>query len=1284
MVAYMIARILNNSNLVGVRILGESGDSYEIKDASLQQVIEVIRSKKLDITNLEIKHNCLHGYGASLERYPSIDVQGRPLGKTAAVTILNQVIVDDTLMGYTVSDYKGKVARWKLADTIKYGSLYGLTNAKLVTKGTTTIVPIAGTLNEYRIETGEKVQAPRKEDSHHKEGNPKKEGNFKKLGLSEFIDYMKSNGYDYKLDMIFSKLTLVKIDNRITELVIPDGVVRVGHFQEETTSMCKKIYIPNSVETILDYIFKNMPYLEEVVFEDSRESLMLDKLGLNTYENRRIKFNLPKHMYKLWEYTPKEHIVDFNGYTELRTISNCLYGSVLPEMEDRSDDEYIKYISDMPMIAYEIEKINLGNITEMYSSIRDLRIKRLKIPRTMHRMLNSVVRCLCLEEIDFSEAENLISIENGSLKNLDSIKKIDMSKCKSLSQLGTSTLSFLKNLEEVILPDSYTNGLKGVFNVCPKLKRVVMSPNISNISLSFKDTALKELVIGTFTNVSFELNQNIALKIVGNEQIQSGRIQGKFAGITMSDSITVLSDSCLRGVDSDIRLPINLEEIKELALAEYTNSDKILDLSYLTKLRTLGDYAFERSELRILILPDGVETLGKGAFKSLLSLEKIYIPLSVKKIGQSILYGSIEVNTVVYTGKGSAVEKYCKNSNIPVIYADSAEEARELILSGEEIVEDKQLAKLRMLIGHLSRHNELFTEPYIDKATVLYKIFTKLSTDIGDTGIALNTNNLVSVNIEDLLKARELDTLSSSAIEEDRECLFNAMCNCITAVYTNNSNLLTKENFEYINSLTSYIKVEYKNTHGMVISLYFVDECKYRLLIVIKGDKAIYCSAFGQSSENDLTFRRQMLNRIVCDHIDYELADKKIGNTSVSLPLYINNKFKTALKSQFITLYNVQLKGPLLSQNRRRMEMYLYDLMSGNILECDAVIYMKEMNLTVIEAMHDIKVRNIESLDTLSNKTKLKLNSIFNPSEIVYEIGSITSKGKLTDKLSKMDGAYDEYEPCYEWELSKAIQNMNSVKDFNYRQLLALLKTSYMYPTRKSISLLQKGTEPVYFKQSYDGRYTVIQKKLDEDSIRTSDKIYKCGTQKVYGTFIIDSTKSSDTVQCYISTIELDKVFNLIKDIYRESNIVSLEVNDELIETDKYFIVESLYQRSFLNINIAVAIARETGIVYIVATHDNYNKALKIMRLRSLEDGLPLLHREQRETMGVFSLESGENVNYLVNKFEVRVADEANQSKFTTSLINKLRARIMSGGTNYDKVNKKYEYAYKLAAKQPK
>lgn len=94
---------------------------------------------------------------------------------------------------------------------------------------------------------------------------------------------------------------------------------------------------------------------------------------------------------------------------------------------------------------------------------------------------------------------------------------------------------------------------------------------------------------------------------------------------------------------------IDLNKVEVISNSAFSNCEKLRKISWGTKLKTIGDYAFNRiiteklvlndKDLMKILLPEGLEYIGKSAFEPTLGIQSIVLPSTVTFLGEKCFAG---------------------------------------------------------------------------------------------------------------------------------------------------------------------------------------------------------------------------------------------------------------------------------------------------------------------------------------------------------------------------------------------------------------------------------------------------------------------------------------------------------------------------------------------------------------------------------------------------------------------------------------------------------------------
>ncbi|MDO4296455.1 MAG: leucine-rich repeat protein [bacterium] len=244
-------------------------------------------------------------------------------------------------------------------------------------------------------------------------------------------------------------------------------------------------------------------------------------------------------------------------------------------------------------------------------------------------------------------------MEGEVFAGCQALKKVELS--PTLSEINRRMFWGCENLEEVTLPKRLESIAWGVFEDCKSLKKLEMPDSVTYLGgeAFLNCLALQEVKLSSslekigrcdFKNCS-NLKQIVipdSVKEIGNEAFL-GCV--KLESVTVSKQLKKIGDSAL---ESCIRL-------KEICLPQ--------------SLEEIGMGAFRWcGAMEKLELPNHLKVLGEGAFFRCKALETITVPEAVTEILDDVFFGCIALKTLNLSDKITSMHKsafaYCPNVKI--------------------------------------------------------------------------------------------------------------------------------------------------------------------------------------------------------------------------------------------------------------------------------------------------------------------------------------------------------------------------------------------------------------------------------------------------------------------------------------------------------------------------------------------------------------------------------------------------------------------------------------------
>ncbi|MBQ7474951.1 MAG: leucine-rich repeat protein [Clostridia bacterium] len=200
--------------------------------------------------------------------------------------------------------------------------------------------------------------------------------------------------------------------------------------------------------------------------------------------------------------------------------------------------------------------------------------------------------------------EGVTTITSGAFSSCRNLKKVSLP--STLTTILGSAFSSDESLESVVIPNGVTHVGDYCFHLCRKLKTVVLPSSL----------------------VSFE--HHIFTDCPALESVSFGGENEHFRfvdGVLFSRDLEKLVYYPVYGTDETYAVPDTTEEIGDRAF----EGTKLKKITLPEGLKKIGDKAFEDSCLKSITLPDGIEEIGLEAFSGT-ALEEFVFPGTLKRL----------------------------------------------------------------------------------------------------------------------------------------------------------------------------------------------------------------------------------------------------------------------------------------------------------------------------------------------------------------------------------------------------------------------------------------------------------------------------------------------------------------------------------------------------------------------------------------------------------------------------------------------------------------------------
>lgn len=432
--------------------------------------------------------------------------------------------------------------------------------------------------------------------------------------------------YTYTLDED-NNATITGYKGMARVLEIPeeiDGykVVCIGKSAFASNTSLTKVTLSDGVVKIENRAFKNCSNLKEVILPDN-----LETIEFSAFENCVSLTDL---------YIPKTitSVGYYDGY--LSSTSYPFTGC-----DSLSNLSFAKGITEIPSRLFA----NTG-------------LKKVRIPNTVTKIGEmSFASCIKLEEVVIPES--VTSIETSAFSGCKMLNNATLP--ISLKSIGSYAFRNCISLRELFIPktlsdvgnyDGYTSLTAYPFTGCSNLKVINFEKGITEIpSGILANTEIEEIVIpNTVTMIgddAFKSCQKLKKVIMADDVISIGTRAFAYCenleDINLSKKLRSLGAYAFRDCSSlkKINVPKTLSDIGYydgyLSTTAYplTGCDNLEEFICDEGTTNIPNNMFGNSGIKIAKIPNGILTVGSGAFKNCNKLERIEIGKDVTEIGNS-------------------------------------------------------------------------------------------------------------------------------------------------------------------------------------------------------------------------------------------------------------------------------------------------------------------------------------------------------------------------------------------------------------------------------------------------------------------------------------------------------------------------------------------------------------------------------------------------------------------------------------------------------------------------
>ena len=477
--------------------------------------------------------------------------------------------------------------------------------------------------------------------------------------LAEYLAVATDDGTKYILSLM--------IDESITEYRVMDGTIGISGDAFGRCKLLERVDLGEELKSIGGSAFAGCENLKSVVLPAS-----LEQMGSSVFYGCSALVSVSG----LTDIT----YVDENGKEYAHTLPSSIFYKCSSLKEIELPDGLVTIGASAFYGCSALENLNIPDTVTSIggSAFRETGFKTIELPKGLKTLGASVFYGAGLESIDLSACENLTALPTSCFRitklkeitlpdrittipaycfyNVPTLVTVSFGNIKTIEEHAFNTCSALKNIS---FEGVEHIGLRA-FSGCASLTEVVLPDSVTYVGgYAFASTSkLVSITLGKgvehFGNFPF-LSDGITFGAVEPALYQASAL--KVISVSKDNAYFAEIDGALYGREAD---GIDFGEASVLYCVPPARDSDYFQSAPST--RIIVPYAVHNQKnLKTVVLNDGMENIGKGAFYNSKKLQSLSLPATVTNIGASILLNCPAV-TSFYIAEGN--EKYSSDGHL--------------------------------------------------------------------------------------------------------------------------------------------------------------------------------------------------------------------------------------------------------------------------------------------------------------------------------------------------------------------------------------------------------------------------------------------------------------------------------------------------------------------------------------------------------------------------------------------------------------------------------------------
>ncbi len=417
----------------------------------------------------------------------------------------------------------------------------------------------------------------------------------------------------------------------LTSIDLPNSITSIGDSAFYGASALTSIDLPDNLTSISNNVFNNASALTSITINNNNNYSSEDGILYDRNKTKLIKYPQSKKL-ELLDLRSKTNLtsIDDNAFNDASSLTSI----ILPSSISNINDNLFKNIPNLTMISIEDNDNYLSEDGILYNKNKTKLIKFPQAKQLMRLDLSSNKHLISIGNYAFNGVTGLTSI---TLPNITTIENYIFNGAKSLTEINVSDDNDKYSSEEGILYDKTKT----------QLIKYPEGKKLNSLDLSSKSnlTSIGNAFIGANNLISITLPANIndiynysfqnSINLTEIKVDKNNKYYYSEDGILYNNTKTVL---------------IYYPEGKKT---------KSLNLSSKLSLNYISPLAFSNTtELKSIVLPNSIISIGYSAFTKATSLRQITLPDNYIIIEQNAFNEATNLEVVIFTNNKKPIIDY--------------------------------------------------------------------------------------------------------------------------------------------------------------------------------------------------------------------------------------------------------------------------------------------------------------------------------------------------------------------------------------------------------------------------------------------------------------------------------------------------------------------------------------------------------------------------------------------------------------------------------------------------